>query len=231
VKKALSFNDRFDKLFTPDYSIAHQCLVACADSNYAAPVKSFETAVEMLNNGKTAAEIHALLSKVQRFKALLPAAPKAEFAMPAPPKKMLGKRGEPEKVATTETGIVIGTTKGKVMPKPSQQKDHPFFSGFPKRQKLEEEKTVEACLSNHGSAIIAIEGVSRSNCSMSGGLHPVGDGGFKCTVCPDTQYCMACRKLDADLRIADARADSMMDCNLEDGTVSVSPSALNLALE
>jgi hypothetical protein len=49
------------------------------------------------------------------------------------------------------------------MPKPSQQKDHPFFAGFPKRlntitsaKKLEEEKTTEACLSNHGSVIVAL---------------------------------------------------------------------------
>jgi hypothetical protein len=42
---------------------------------------------------------------------------------------------------------------------------------------------------------------------------------------------MGCRKLDADMRIADARADSIMDGNLEDDTVSVSPSALHLALE
>jgi hypothetical protein len=43
---------------------------------------------------------------------------------------------------------------------------------------------------------------------------------------------MGCRKLDADAKIADDdRADSIMDGNLEDGIVSVSPSALNLALE
>ena len=54
----------------------------------------------------------------------------------------------------------------------------------------------------------------------------MGEGGFKCTVCPDTQYCMDCRKLDAD-----ARAESMVDGNLEDNTVSVSPSAINLEME
>jgi hypothetical protein len=60
---------------------------------------------------------------------------------------MLGKRGEPEKVATTtiETDVVIcETAKGKVSIKPLKQKDHPFFAGFPKtkRQKTvaEEEK-------------------------------------------------------------------------------------------
>jgi hypothetical protein len=67
---------------------------------------------------------------------------------------------------------------------------------------------------------------------MSGGFHQVGEGGFKCSVCPDTQYCMACRKLDADSRIADGRAESMVDgSDMDDGTASVSPSALNLALE
>jgi hypothetical protein len=40
----------------------------------------------MLNEGATAAEIHSLLFKVSRFKALLPAAPpKAEFAVPTAP--------------------------------------------------------------------------------------------------------------------------------------------------
>lgn len=98
MKKALSFSDRFDKLFTPDYAIAHSFLVACAESNAAVPVKSFETAVDMLNAGKSAAEIHALLSKVQRFKVLLPAAPKSDFDVPFTPKKttVLVKRDSPE---------------------------------------------------------------------------------------------------------------------------------------
>jgi hypothetical protein len=97
---------------------------------------------------------------------------------------------------------------------------------------MEEEKTAEACLSKHGSAIIGIDGISLASCSMGGGFHQVGEGGFKCTVCPDTQYCMACRKLDADLRIADGRAESMVDgADMDDGIASVSPSAMNLALE
>ena len=55
------FADRFDKLFTPDYLTAHSILVACSDSNAFVPVKTFETAVEMLNNGKSAAEVYKVL--------------------------------------------------------------------------------------------------------------------------------------------------------------------------
>jgi hypothetical protein len=49
--------------------------------------------MEMLNNGRTAAEIYALLVKVPRFKALLSkTAPKNVFAVPTAPKSMLQKR-------------------------------------------------------------------------------------------------------------------------------------------
>ena len=92
--------------------------------------------------------------------------------------RMLGKRGEPEKVATIETDTVVGTTKGKVMVKPLKQKDHPFFARFHKRQntvtsvkKLEEEKTTKACLSNHRSVIVDLECNSLNICSMSRGSH------------------------------------------------------------
>jgi hypothetical protein len=68
-------------------------LVACTESNAAVPIKSFETAVEMLNNGRTAAEIYALLLKVPRFKALLTkTAPKSMFVVPTAPKSVLQKR-------------------------------------------------------------------------------------------------------------------------------------------
>ena len=103
IEKGLDFADRFNTIYTPDYSVAHSFLVACAESNATAPIKSFETAVEMLNEGQSAAVIHAVLFKVLRFKALLPKnvpkalplPPKPEFAMPAPPKQqqsMLQKR-------------------------------------------------------------------------------------------------------------------------------------------
>lgn len=75
-------------------------MVACAESNATAPIKSFETAVEMLNNGKTAAEICALLLKVSRFKALLPkTVAKSVFAVPTAPKSMLQKRQAQKKEA------------------------------------------------------------------------------------------------------------------------------------
>ena len=85
------------------------------------------------------------------------------------------------------------------------------------------------CLEKHGSAIVAIEGASLSSCSMSGGFHQVGEGGFKCTVCPDTQYCMACRKLDADAKIADCDGGSVMDGDDLDNQ-SVTASEIKFAL-
>ena len=95
------FADRFDKLFTPDYLTAHSILVACSDSNAFVPVKTFETAVEMLNNGKSAAEIYKILYAVKRFKEFLPKeAPKQVFAVPSTTiplqKLILGKRKAPE---------------------------------------------------------------------------------------------------------------------------------------
>jgi hypothetical protein len=70
-------------------------LVACSDSNGAAPIKTFETAVEMLNNGKSAGEIYNALHVVKRFRDFLPnEAPKAEFKVPT---VQLGKRNIPEK--------------------------------------------------------------------------------------------------------------------------------------
>jgi hypothetical protein len=33
IKQKLTFSDRFDKLFTPDYITAHSLLVDCASSN------------------------------------------------------------------------------------------------------------------------------------------------------------------------------------------------------
>ena len=86
IEQGLDFADRFNKLYTPDYAVAHSFLIACAESNATIPVKSFETAAEMLNDGRSAAAIHSVLFKVSRFKALLPAAPpKPEFAMPTAP--------------------------------------------------------------------------------------------------------------------------------------------------
>ena len=49
VKKSLTFADRFDKLFAPDYLIAHSFLIACSASNAASTTKKFEIAVDMLN--------------------------------------------------------------------------------------------------------------------------------------------------------------------------------------
>lgn len=68
-------------------------MVACSESNATSPVKTFETAVEMLNAGKSAAEIYKLLSSVKRFKEFLPKeAPKPVFAVPAPVSTFLGKK-------------------------------------------------------------------------------------------------------------------------------------------
>lgn len=67
--------------------------MACSGSNAASPVKTFETAVEMLNAGKSAAEIYKLLSSVKRFKEFLPKeAPKPVFAVPAPVSTFLGNK-------------------------------------------------------------------------------------------------------------------------------------------
>lgn len=77
--------------------------MACAESNATTPVKTYETAVDMLNTGKSAAEIYKLLSSVKRFKEFLPKeAPTPVFAIPANKSTsskfgMLGKRNTPEK--------------------------------------------------------------------------------------------------------------------------------------
>ena len=93
------FADRFDRLFTLDYLAAHSILAVCSDSNAAIPVKTFETAVEMLNNGNSAAEIYKALHVVKRFRDFLPKeAPKANFKVPTAIK--LDKRNAPEKIRT-----------------------------------------------------------------------------------------------------------------------------------
>ena len=98
VKNGLTFNDRFDQLFSSDYAVAHSLLVACSSSNADAPVKTFDTAVNMLNNGNSAVEIYKVLAAVKRFKQFLPATPPtSEFAIPSTvfldtPQKLLGKR-------------------------------------------------------------------------------------------------------------------------------------------
>ena len=77
--------------------------MACAESNAAAPVKTLETAVDILNSGKSATEVYKLLSSVKRFRAFLPKeAPKPVFAVPSNKTVnsefgMLGKRNAPEK--------------------------------------------------------------------------------------------------------------------------------------
>ena len=76
--------------------------MACAESNAATPVKTYETALDMLNTGKSAAEIYKLLSSVKRFKEFLPKeAPKPLFAVPVNKSTssgfgMLGKRTPPQ---------------------------------------------------------------------------------------------------------------------------------------
>lgn len=83
VKKSLSFADRFGKLFTSDYLIAHSFLIACSASNAASVTKKFESAVDMLNRGALAVEIYKTLHSVKRFQEFLPIeAPKAIFAVP-----------------------------------------------------------------------------------------------------------------------------------------------------
>lgn len=187
-------------------------MIACADSNAAAPIKSFETAVEMLNNAKSAAEIYALLIKVPRFKSFLPKnAPKTVFAMPAPPRQQPSLL---QKIQKTKNGDIGAMFKKSC--------------SYTYLKKLEPELSSAGCLEKHGSVMVAVEGVSMSSCSMSGGFHSVGEGGFRCTVCPFTQYCMGCRWLDADAKIADNDGGSVM---YDDGTASVSPSTMNSALE
>jgi len=163
VEKGLDFADRFNTIYTPDYTTAHSLLVACADSNAAAPIKSFEMAVELLNNGKSAAEIYTLLSKVQRFKALLPAiAPKSVFAMPVSVNIL--KRSQPEDQNKEEnpspakkTGNI--TSFYKAVPKVSPQK--------------EEAKSANECLTQHGADRIVVV-ISE---------HSVY---YKCWMCPES---------------------------------------------
>lgn len=69
----------------------------------AAPVKTFETAVSMLNEGRSAGEIYKLLHSVKRFKELLPKeAPTAGFKIPEPP--MIAKLGTLTSVIMPEEG-------------------------------------------------------------------------------------------------------------------------------
>ncbi|MFS8159198.1 MAG: hypothetical protein ACMG6E_03120 [Candidatus Roizmanbacteria bacterium] len=102
-------------MYTSDYVLAHSFLAACTESNAATPVKTFSDAVGMLNGGRSAAAIHSVLFKVQRFKALLPVAPPAptaepkpmpEFAMPAPLKITPQKRPTVEKTRERENSKV-----------------------------------------------------------------------------------------------------------------------------
>lgn len=92
----MAFADRFTKLYTQDYALSHSFLIVCAHSNKSTPVKTFETAINWLNIGKSAAEIYKLLSSVKRFREFLPKeTPKEVFAAPVPPNQVLGKRTLP----------------------------------------------------------------------------------------------------------------------------------------
>jgi hypothetical protein len=118
VKQGCEYEQQRQKLFRTDYLQSLEMLECCAAISTS--VATFTNALELFHQGVSAQAVRAALSKYQKFKTVLPSPPKHEFAVPAPPKKMLGKRGEPEKVATTEAGTVIETVKGKVMPKSSQ---------------------------------------------------------------------------------------------------------------
>jgi hypothetical protein len=128
-------------------------------------VATFTNALDLFRQGASAVAVHAALSKYIKFKVALPPQPKPEFVMPAPknPSSILQKRQ------------AAPTPMTQASP-PKRQKQGSLDSMFKKSctinsPKLEEEKTAEACLSNHGSAIVAIAGVSLSSCSMSGGFH------------------------------------------------------------
>lgn len=81
--------------------MAHSFIAACGESNATTPVKTFETAVDWLNAGKSAVEIYKILASVKRFRAFLPKeAPKPVFAAPINKSAsikfgMLGKRSPP----------------------------------------------------------------------------------------------------------------------------------------
>lgn len=62
IKQALSFADRFDKLYPLDYTTSLSFITACI-SNYLAQEKIFADAVSLLNGGANANEVKAALSK------------------------------------------------------------------------------------------------------------------------------------------------------------------------
>lgn len=71
IENGLDFAYCFNKILIA--LLAYCFLAACAESNTATPVNTFETDVEMLNEGQYAAAIYSILAKiVPRFKAMLP---------------------------------------------------------------------------------------------------------------------------------------------------------------
>jgi len=161
----------------------------------------------MLNEGATAAEIHALLFKVSRFKALLPAAPpKPEFAMPAP----VNKRAQPAEQKNEEMN-----------PSPPKLQKQSTISFKPKSapEKFEEEKTAAACLAKHGGQIVGLSSFEPITCRMCG---MENEGGYKCGVCSDSFYCNDCRKLDALEKIEDGNAESVVGDVDDTASISLS---------
>ena len=41
-------------------------------------------------------------------------------------------------------------------------------------------------------------------------------GGFQCTVCPDTQYCMRCFHTDAEAEVDDGCGESVIDNDMDE---------------
>jgi hypothetical protein len=182
LKQGCEYEQQRQKLFKADYIQSLEYLEICAAISTS--VATFTNALELFQNGASALAVHSALSKYQKFKAALPRPPKPEFAVPTTlPKKRTAEKdpiapvSPPKRQAQSILNFKVNINAINLF----------IIQGLPKEKKImEEEETAEACLSNHGSAIVAIAGISLSSCSMSGGFHQVGEGGFKCTVCPDT---------------------------------------------
>lgn len=105
-REGIDLADNFNKIYTPDYSIFHSFLDACADSNADTPVKTFETAVFMLNDRRSPNDINVLLIKVNRFKMLLPVEPKTKICYATSSKATDG-----EETSRKRTDSISITTK------------------------------------------------------------------------------------------------------------------------
>jgi hypothetical protein len=123
--------------------------------------------------------VHTSLTKYQKFKTVLPPAPKPEFALPA----LVNKNKRP-----AEKQHVVQN------PSPLKIQKQSTISFKTTTQKMEEEKLVSGCCQNHRAAISFIadwpEGLI---CRMGQGKCVLPeDGGHRCSVCPNAYYCKPC---------------------------------------